>query len=196
MKAIIGLLGAALFSMSGAATAATYEYSYTLDLGTTISGSFSGIAIGDLIVDLTNVTAEVDGYAFKGSGNLATYSFAGTWIVGGAYASFDGLQNNFMFSDAPPPSVLDWTNQFFSLAGDATRLPDAPPEIGYGDRNVSINGYEALGDFPPNSSWCVTAMPEPASVPEPAGVIPLLGGLAFLGFHLFVGAPNSTARKS
>jgi hypothetical protein len=52
-KAMISLL--ALLSWNGVSNAATYStpamtyyYSYTFDLGTTISGSFSGIAMGDL----------------------------------------------------------------------------------------------------------------------------------------------------
>src|SRR5262245_61129004 len=145
-------------SMGEASASTLFHYSYTFDLGTTISGSFSGTAFGDIIVNISNVTANVEGHAFNQSGNLAIYSWnnlANTWVVGGAYASFDGLQNNFMFSDAVPPSVEGWTNSFFAITGNATDAV-APPEIGYGAINFPVNGFIGLGDFPPNSSWTVT----------------------------------------
>jgi hypothetical protein len=164
-----------LFSMSGAATASTFDFSYTFDLGTTISGSFSGTAFGDIIVNISNVTISVDGHAFKGNGNLAIFSWnnlAHTWVVGGAYASFDGLQNNFMFSDAVPPSVLNSTNQFFAVTGNVVDPPVAPPEIAFNYFNVG-----GLGDFPPNSSWRVTAsVPSPIAGAGLPGLILASGG--------------------
>jgi hypothetical protein len=183
---LISLVAAALFSVSGVATAATtFDYSYTFDLGVTLSGSFDGVAVGDLIVDVYDVTAYIDGIPFHGNGDLTEYSYDSAhgqtepndYVLGGAYFSFDGLENNFLFVDGTNTEG-GYTNGFFGLTGAATNPPGAPAEIGYTDYNVSIDGYLSLGDFPPNSSWRVTAVPEPPSFLLVSAPLLLLAGLA------------------
>jgi hypothetical protein len=59
----------------------------------TISGSFSGTPHGNIISNISDVTANINGIAFNQSGNLEIYSWSdanSTWLAGGAYVSFDG----------------------------------------------------------------------------------------------------------
>lgn len=176
MKTLLNFLPAlALLSVPIEATAGHYDYTYTFNQGATVSGSFSGTADGNLIVDLTNITANVNGIPFEGSGDLLAYSWSNTsysstglgWVQGGAQVSLDGSQNNFWFADGTPYGVggPQWTNQFFGITGSATAPPIAPPEIGWGDFNIPpINGSLGTADFPPNSSWRVTFVPESPTI--------------------------------
>jgi hypothetical protein len=158
-----------------AANADVYDFTYTFNLGTTITGSLSGTAVGDLIVDITGVAVSVDGISFNENGDLASYSWNGSqWVAGGAQLSFDGLRDNFLFLDGTPYG--GWTNQFFAITGLASSLPIAPPEIAYSDTNVSISGYTGLGDFPPNSSWQVS-VPGPVAGAGLPGLTFACGGL-------------------
>lgn len=148
---------------ASSAHAATFLFSYRFDLGTELTGSLNGTAVGNQIVGLSNISVSVEGLPFTGSGSLSQYSWdpaALQWVAGGAYLSFDGANNNFQFSDAT--MLYDWTNQFFGITGDAASNPVAGPQIAYG-HPTPFNGYIGLGDFPPNGSWSVSMVPEPAS---------------------------------
>lgn len=164
------------------ASAAVYFFSYKFDLRTKITGSLSGDLNGDIINNISNVSVYVEGDPFLGNGYLSVYSFGNSgWTPGGAYLSISGLQNNFMFSNATLPSPFGWTNQFFSITGDASSNPVAPPEISYADHRKQYHGYLGLADFPPNSSWKVTDTLEPATVPEPSAWAMLIVGFSAIG---------------
>lgn len=177
-KLVIGVVSN-LLAFSCIVEAKTFDFSYTFDLGTELYGTLSGTNVGNIIYDITDVNVFADGHSFQGNGSLTIFSWNNTeWVPGGAYISFNGAQNNFMFTNAPSSNVLDWTNQFFGITGHASSLPEAPPEICYTILGVPINGWEGLGDFPPNSSWSVTAVPE-----LPSWVVMLVGfaGLSLAG---------------
>jgi hypothetical protein len=188
-KSIFGLVAAGMLTGPICANATVFDFTYTFgNGGETLSGSFSGMAKGDLIVDLSNVSVDVNGNAFNGNGHLDIYSWSNSsytrtgegWVSGGAQASFDGLQNNFSFADGPPISG-GWSNQFFEITGSAARYPIAPPEIGWEDRNIPpIGGHIGTADFPPNASWRVAAAPEIDPQSTVAGFTLLLGSLAVL----------------
>ena len=167
---IIGLALAALFATSPASASQTFDYSYTFDTGQVVSGSFTGTAAGDLISDLSNISASIDGVALPQSGNL----FSESWVgfnsghgAPGAVVSFDGLQSNFIFGDNALDSyfyVVPWYNGNQTIGTQALSL-----STGYIDY---YNGnYNA-------SNWNVVAAP----VPEPTEGALLLSGIGLLGF--------------
>ncbi len=157
--------GALALVLGNAQAGQTFDYSYKLYDGPTVSGSFSGDANGNLITNLSNITASLDGIAFTGSGSLSSFAWRGSALVGGAVASFDGLRSNFFFTDAGRSNyfyAIPWTSSFVTDAAQA-RTPK-----GYVD---FYNGnYSA-------SSWHVVAAP----IPEPETYAMMLAGLGLLG---------------
>jgi len=186
---ILGLVAAGMLTASTAANATVFDFTYTFsDGGEVLSGSFTGTAEGNLIIDLSNVSVDVNGNAFNGNGHLDVYSFSygayqrtgNPWKSGGAYASFNGLQNDFLFLDGTPRQG-GWTNEFYEITGRAAHDPVAPPEIGWTDSNIPpIGGNSGTGDFPPNASWHIAAAPEIDPASTIGGVTLLLSSLAVL----------------
>lgn len=160
---------AAALLVATAANATTYNFSYTFSnngFGTSVvTGSFDGTAAGNLITGLSNISVFRDGVQF-GSGNL--YSFVGNeyggYASGGAVASLNGLENNFLFSTS-------WNQMGGGMYSGST--------FGiYSVYNQAFvqggNGF-ARGDNYAATRWSVTAVPEPASYAM------LLGGLGLVG---------------
>lgn len=178
MKDIFKLFGiiSALQISNLAQADTTYNYSYLFDSGDIASGSFTGTANGNLITNLSNITANLDGIAFNkdASGSLYGFSYVTdingnlvvlntpgildgktTWINGAAIASFDGSQNNFLFVDSAQPDSGTFTN-FFAI-GNA-----------FGDYRSIINAGILVNEPFNPARWTVT---EAAStVPLPAAV--------------------------
>src|SRR5579863_3914913 len=74
-----------------------------------VTGSFTGTANGDLITNLSNISVSMNGVPLNGSGNLygSSQFLSGSFYYfqsGGAVASFDGKQNNFLFIDSDYPN--------------------------------------------------------------------------------------------
>ena len=167
--------------------ATTYNYSYTFTpvLGTNwVSGSFDGTANGDLITDLSNITAVLNGFApFNGSGSLwGSHYDAGTggWVSGGAVASFDGLQNNFLFIDSNFPLVPNYSNYYYSVYS-LYHINDLFFESGY------------VYDLPLTSGiWSVTAA---NPIPEPSSMALLGASLIGLGVNRRRGKIRNTKRQ-
>jgi len=161
-------LAFALAAGSAAQASQTFDYSYTFNTGDVISGSFNGTANGNLINDLSNITASFDGHALNGSGSLhdAFYTDAGgdcgsCWSAGGAVVSFNGLQSNFLFIDSNFPANSNYTNYFYVIPWpNGSDNPNATqffsPATNYVDY---YNGQYIV------SNWSVTdAVPEPGSI--------------------------------
>jgi hypothetical protein len=132
--------------------------------GPVVTGAFTGDANGNLITNLSNISASLNGVAFEGS-LKADYWQGGHWLGSGAVASFDGLRNNFSFGNAASYFyVIPWSNPVVSDAAQAFT-----PRTGY--VNYYNGNYNA-------SNWHVAAVP----VPEPETYAMLLAGLGLMGF--------------
>ena len=132
---LIGLLTVLQLSSSVQADT-TFNYSYIFSSKDIIAGSFTGSVDGNLITNLSNITASFDGLPFNtdvsgrlygfayvtdANGSSATLNSSGdvldgktAWANGDAVASFDGTQNNFLFIDSVDPNGASFTN-FFAI---------------------------------------------------------------------------------
>lgn len=175
--------------MGSAAQAApiTYDFKYTFVDGTapgamhTIMGSFTGVASGNLITDIADVTASINGLGAPSP--LFADSFDSNTkqvITTGAVVSFDGLASNFIFttnatdlSQASYFYVIPWANPG-ETTGSATIGTQAVwPGIGVID---AYNGQYRV------ANWSISAAAVNTDVPEPASSA--LFGIALLGLGI------------
>jgi hypothetical protein len=159
------LLAASIAALACAsANAATFNFSEQLDVGPLVTGSFDGTLNGNLITNLSNISVALDGVAFNGP--LYGSSFDGwDWVSGGAVASLDGTQNNFLFIDADYPTVWNYTNYYLSInGGQATNAWNG--NTGQGGGNYAVTHFSAT-------------LASPA--PEPASWALMVGGFGAIG---------------
>jgi len=148
MKNILKLVGITFALLVNTAVQAdiTYDYiySYKFDNGEIVSGSFTGSENGNLITNLSNITASLNGIEFttNASGSLYAFSYVpdnlspdltshtsgvigprAAWASGSAVASFDGTANNFLFIDSINPDGI-FVNYFAigSAFGEASSV--------------------------------------------------------------------------
>ena len=94
-------LAVGVATLSSAAFADSFQYSYEFADGTVVSGTFDGIedAGGNTVSSLSNITAQYNGTPFAASGSLFDNCFIAGYMSGCAVASYDGLQTNLVFVD-------------------------------------------------------------------------------------------------
>ena len=164
LRTVAATVALAAASVAHAASS-TFDYSYTFASGDVVKGSFTGDASGNLVTNLSNITAIVDGTPLTGSGALfnASYNPATfTWTADAGRASFDGTQNDFLFIDSHYPTDTNFTNYFYSINGVGT-LTDSRA-FAYGDSSVAT------------SRWTLTS-----AVPETDNAVLLLAGMGLMG---------------
>lgn len=148
-----------------------YSYSYTFASGDVVTGSFHGTGSGNLVTNLSNITADLNGTAFNGSPNLFGSSLGALdYQSGGAVASFNVALNNFMFIDSNYPDDTAFSN-YFGITGD---IPTAFVDDGLltFTNNAAIDGQWLLILLPDNG--------DPFAVPEPASLAIVTAGIAIL----------------
>jgi hypothetical protein len=159
------------------------DHAYTLDWiigGDEIFATFNGTANGNVITNLSNISVFFDGIAFSGNGNLYANSIndnATGWSSTGAQISFDGQENNFVFSNTDFSNNLNFTNYFY----DFSKLFPGTNEvvIGHNDVNGDLVGNGSsdliiLSDSD-NSGYSITAVPEPGQWAMMLLGLPLIG---------------------
>ena len=106
MKKLIGAaaLIAAMFATPSSFASAIYNYSWTFPDQVVVSGSFTGIATGNLVTELSSISMYINGVK-----QMPYFGWIDTKFndynghpAPGAIFSFDGTENNFHISDGNP----------------------------------------------------------------------------------------------
>lgn len=176
------LAAVAAASLASGASAASFTYSATFDYGSAavnvITGSFDGDLNGNVITNLSNITAILNGVAFNGSGSLQASHFDTNYrgfVSGGGVASLDGTENNFVFMDSDFQNYNP-SNYYFSLIG--------PNSGDFGDRAVMSSNYGSnsmIYNYGSSRSTTFTATQVNAAVPEPASWAMFISGFGLIG---------------
>ena len=160
-----------LAASSASQAAQTFTYAITFSPGNVATGKFSGNVNGNLITNLSNISAYINGIGFRNNGHLYNASWsAGVWTSGTGVASVDGLHNNFQFTDVNYPIDQHYSGEVNSFAQ-------------YSWRTNANSVYLALDPAPVkyfannNASWTLTLVPEPATT---AMLLAGVGVMAFL----------------
>jgi len=151
---------------------AQQHFTFTADLDPapgvgTVTGTFQGTLNGNLITNITNISAYLDGVAFNNNGSLYNFAFDMQntwWIPNAAVASLDGTQNNFLFTDGDIVNYQPYNGYFYSLSNfvDIASL-QSPPRNFYA---LSPSSFRAQ------------------LVPEPASWALMIGGFGLAGAAL------------
>ena len=161
---------ALLAACSGAAHASTFDFSYTFTDGQAVTGSFDGTQSGDLVTNISNVSAAFEGVAFSGgslfigsfdpSGNSGKGAF--NYAANSAVVSTDAALNNFVINDSSDPLNDNSTNSFYLVNGTT------PDFFGSHEANVSTNAGPSDYDNEQVNGvgqWSLTPVPLPAALP-------------------------------
>jgi hypothetical protein len=150
--------------------AATFNYSFNPAPQFSVSGSFDGVASGDLVTNLSNIriNAVFLGVEVGGQGNaVLPYHYdsqLADWVSGGAVVSFSGSQNNFAFIPATTPSYFKpYENPYpYAMASSVD-----------GSKIYYFYSFTQRED----SNWSLT---EVSAVAEPESYALLLAGLGLV----------------
>ena len=172
---IFSVLAAMLISAAAHAAPQQYEYSFKFSDGALLKGSFVGEANGNLITNLTNISAGINGVMIAPSDptfGLKSSSLSpvnGWHVIGTAVASFDGLENNFFFAADP-----------FEQTGEKSRIVGMGSNWGFiATGSNSLPNFEhADGAAAYSTSWNVTAVPEPETYAMMLAGLGMMGAIA------------------
>jgi len=166
-------LSTALALTSFAASAETFNFSYTFNDASVLTGSLTGVLNGLFIDNVADVQVSLNGNAFTGAPLYAAAWNAVSQSWDNSIApiiSTNGALNNFIFADANVPTDFGVSNYFF-FTNDSTN--------GARVFATNLNTTEAALDDSTtvNASWSIAAAP----VPEPETFAMLLAGLGIVG---------------
>ena len=154
------------FLAAAAAHADPFQFTYSFDplktgngAPVSITGTFDGTEVGDLITGITNASLWINGTAYTGPLNITSGDMTGSAVI-----STDVAKSDFAFFD-------DGFNNYFAMfAGQTSGLDFALVD----DLSNPISGAETAS----NDHWSVTAA---ATVPEPSSIALLAAGLMAVG---------------
>lgn len=162
------LLASSALAVSSA-SAALYNFTYTFDDSTFVTGSLTGDQNGQFLDNVANVSFSINGVVFAEPVFTSSFDFMPAIYVAGPVVSFDLAQNNFAFATSDLTTFDYSYNYLFSILGTPTGI-ETVTAYTY-DPYV---GAQESSDTPVR--WSLTLAP----VPE-AGSTFALCGLALLG---------------
>ena len=173
MKNLLKLTALTAALMAGGAHAADFNFSYTFDDGSAITGSLSGDLNGSFVESVSNIHVLLNDVEFSGAPLYAASWNPDTlnWDSAPARISTDASKNNFIFADSNVPTDFGATNYFY-FTNDASN--------GQAVFATNINTGQIAYDAPGSGSWSLT----PAAVPLPASAwffTTSIGAIAALG---------------
>ena len=159
MKINLKLTAVLLALASSVANATNYDFSYTFDNGSAITGSLSGDLNGSFSTNISNVQAFFNGTELTGTPlfdtawNTTTHNWDNTIE---AIVSPIASLNNFIFADSNIPTDFNASNYFYFI--------NDPSVIGDEIFANNLNAGDAALDNPVNASWSLVAqVPEPGT---------------------------------
>ncbi len=174
---------ASALGASGAASAATFDFSYTFTDGQQVTGSLDGTLNGTTISNISDLQVSLNGIGFTGGSDangataLRIYGFDASNGSFDAPATFstDSSKNNFQIADEDPNGA-NAANYFFSFVID----PSLGALIGAGnflasDQHSGPGGFQSAADFTDSGTWKVTPVPLPAALPLMLSALGLFG---------------------
>ena len=173
----------ALFALAplGVGQATSYNFSYKFDSTNTVTGTFDGIASGNLIGSINNssISVKLNGIDLGTPGSFVSAGYDGnpathlpnTW-TGSAQVSIDGTASNFGFFT---PSLSGFNAYFYIIPWcNGNCLGDNGTGVQTLTNGTTVT-YLFNGNYN-SANWNVSAVPEPETYAM------LLAGLGLMGF--------------
>jgi hypothetical protein len=151
------------------ASAALFNFSYSFDDGTVVTGSLSGNQNGQFIDNVAGVSFAINGVSFADPVFAFAYDSGTAGYVAGPVVSFDLALNNFAFATSDLGAGDTSHNYLFAILAGTTGV-----DLAAAVDNTSSVAVQESSDTP--ARWSLAAAP----VPE-AGSTLALAGLALLG---------------
>jgi hypothetical protein len=161
------------FASAATAQAAAFQFSFTFENSTIVTGTLDGTQIGDLVTDVSNIYLYVNGVGFPNNGNLhsAGKDWANEDQWGPAILSFDGNKNNFLMANEYGQFSIYWWFDPLNAALATIWFPGVNPTNG---DELVYDGRK--GGIP--QRWNLSPV---AAIPEPGQYAMLLAGLGIIG---------------
>lgn len=170
MKHLIRAAAALAAFAAGAANATTFDFSYTFDDNTALTGTLQGDLSGSLITNVADVHVFLNGTEFSGAPLFASAwdPVAQNWDNTKApVISTNAALNNFILADTNVPTDFGASNYFYFI-NDSTNGSQVFAN--------NVNTGQIALDSPANGTWSIAAAP----VPLPATLPLLISGLGLL----------------